>query len=279
MNRPLRRHPLALVAPAAIAALFAAPLAAQTAETPLTDFQQVGSYSLEIDGKAAPKAEIYKSDRSAAFLLIAAEIPSPVLLNPGSFRVETVQLMKVAKQKDGSIDLLPGATLQSQGAFQIEGEKVVFVADGHKLALMPRAPLLKMQPAAALFDYSPEYLRNAKAYQPDGTIVAALKAQGKPVRVLTVFGSWCPHCTQYMPRLMRVEQAIGASKIKFDYYGVPRGAEMTRDPEVKRLSVKAVPTGIVYLGDKEIGRIYGDGWANPEATLQSLIQVGSSIGR
>jgi thiol-disulfide isomerase/thioredoxin len=278
MNRHLRRHPLALVAPAAIAALFAAPLAAQT-ETPLTDFQQVGSYSLEIDGKAAPKAEIYKSDRSAAFLLIAAEIPSPVLLNPGTFRVETVQLMKVAKQKDGSIDLLPGATLQSQGAFQIEGEKVVFVVDGHKLALMPRAPLLKMQPAAALFDYSPEYLRNAKAYQPDGTIVAALKAQGKPVRVLTVFGSWCPHCTQYMPRLMRVEQAIGASKIKFDYYGVPRGAEMTRDPEVKRLSVKAVPTGIVYLGDREIGRIYGDGWANPEATLQNLIQVGSSIGR
>lgn len=257
----------------------AAPLLAQSAESQLVDFQRVGTYALEVDGKDAPKAEIYKSDRSAAFLLIASEMPSPVLLNPGSFKVETIQIMKIAKQQDGSIDLLPGATLQPQGAFEIDGEKVVFTADGHRLALKPRSPLLKQQAAATLFSYNPEYERNAKAYEPDNGIVKALRAQSKQVRVLTIFGSWCPHCTQYVPRLMRLEQALGASKIEFDYYGVPRGAEMSKDPEVKRLSVKAVPTGIVFVGDREVGRIYGDGWSNPEATLQNLIQVGSSIVR
>jgi thiol-disulfide isomerase/thioredoxin len=260
-------------------ALGAARAGAQSPDPQLSDFQQIGTYSLEIDGKDAPKAEIYKSDRSAAILVMVSDLPSPVLLNPGSFDVETVNLMKVAKQADGSIDLLANPGLQPQGTFQVDGEKVVFGADGHRLALKPRQPLLKMQNGAALFAFNPEYGRNARHYEPDGAIIKALRGQSKAVRVLTVFGSWCPHCTEYMPRLMRVEQAIGDSKIKFDYYGVPRGAEMSKDPEVTRLSIKGVPTGIVYIGDKEVGRILGNGWANPEATLQNLIQIGSSIAR
>jgi thiol-disulfide isomerase/thioredoxin len=268
-----------VLAPAMALALCAVPVAAQGADNQLTGFQQIGTYALELDGQEAPKAEIYKSTRSAAILLLLSELPSPVLLNPGSFNVETINLMKVAKRPDGTIDLLPGASLQPQGPFTIEGEKVVFTADGHKLALKPRSPLLKEQQAAALFAFNPEYGRNAKAYEPDAALIKTLRNQGKAVRVLTVFGSWCPHCTSYVPRLLRVEQAIGASKIKFDYYGVPPGKEMSNDPEVKRLGVKGVPTGVVYVGDKEIGRILGDGWASPEATLQNLLQVGASVGR
>jgi len=254
-------------------------MARQAADPQLSDFQQIGTYALEIDGKEVPKAEIYKSDRSAAILVMVSDLPSPVLLNPGSFDVETVNLMKVAKQADGSIDLLANPGLQPQGTFQVDGEKVVFAADGHRLALKPRPPLLKMQTGNALFAFNPEYGRNAKGYEPDGAAVKALRGLSKPVRVLTVFGSWCPHCTEFVPRLLRVEQAIGASKIKFDYYGVPRGSEMLKDPEVARLAVKGVPTGIVYVGDKEVGRILGNGWSNPEATLQNLIQVGSSVAR
>ena len=246
----------------------------------------VYQFSLELGGReGARAAESFIREfglvpcRLTGWCHGPSDLPSPVLLNPGSFNVETINLMKMAKRPDGTIDLLPGATLQPQGAFSIEGEKVVFTADGHKLALKPRTPLLKEQQAAALFAFNPEYGRNAKAYEPDAALIKTLKGQNKQVRVLTVFGSWCPHCTQYVPRLLRVEQAIGPSKIKFDYYGVPSGQAMSRDPEVKRLSVKGVPTGIVYIGDTEVGRILGDGWASPEATLQNLLQVGASIAR
>ncbi len=268
---------LALGAALALQATLAS--ARQAADPQLSDFQQIGTYALELDGKDSPKAEIYKSDRSAAILVMVSDLPSPVLLNPGTFNVETINLMKVAKQQDGSIDLLANPALQAQGNFEIDGENVVFGADGHRLVLKPRPPLLKLQTATALFAFSPEYGRNAKSYEPDGALVKALRSQSKPVRVLTIFGTWCPHCTQFVPRLLRVEQAIGASKIKFDYYGVQRGAEMTKDPAVAKLSIKGVPTGIVYIGDKEVGRILGNGWANPEATLQNLLQVGSSIAR
>jgi len=278
MSRNLFRYTRLVLAPALLLHAAGA-LARQAADPQLTDFEQIGTYTLEIDGKDAPKAEIYKSGRSAAILVLVSDLPSPVLLNPGSFDVETVNLMKVAKQPDGSIDLLANPGLQPQGSFQVDGEKVVFTADGHRLALKPRSPLLKMQTGSALFAFNPEYGRNAKGYEPDGAAVKALRGQSKPVRVLTIFGSWCPHCTEYVPRLLRVEQAIGASKIKFDYYGVARGSEMMKDPEVARLSVKGVPTGIVYIGDKEVGRILGNGWSNPEATLQNLIQIGSSIAR
>jgi thiol-disulfide isomerase/thioredoxin len=33
-----------------------------------------------------------------------------------------------------------------------------------------------------------------------------LKAQKEPVRILTFFGSWCPHCSAHVPLLLKVEQ-------------------------------------------------------------------------
>jgi len=82
------------------------------------------------------------------------------------------------------------------------------------------------------------------------------------------FGSWCPHCREHVPFLLRVEDDVKNPKIQFQYYGLPPGLD---DPEAKKLGIKGVPTGIVYVNGKEVGRLTGAGWNTPEVLLSKIL--------
>lgn len=237
-------------------------------------FEPVGDFLLVVDGAEHPKAETFRASATAQILILSSALPSPVLLSPGTSSVETLQLMKVAKQPSGLINLFEGATLARQGSFRLEGQNVVFTADGHAAALKPRPPLLKNQTAAALLAYSPAYVRYAKAYQPESATLKALGgAHKEPVRVQVFFGSWCPHCTQYVPRLLKVQEMLVGSPVQFEYYGLPPFPEFNKDPEAMRLGLTGVPTGVVWVGGRMAGRITASGWNNPEATLKNILDT------
>jgi len=71
--------------------------------------------------------------------------------------------------------------------------------------------------------------------------------------------------------ILKVEDQLQGSPVKFEYIGLKRPPEAWKDPEVKRLKVSGVPTGIVYRDGKEIGRITGDIWNAPEVSLSKII--------
>lgn len=236
-------------------------------------FQSSGDYKVVIDGKAVP-AEVYQSQNPPALLVLSSSLSSPVLLTPRAGTVETVNLMKVAKQPDGSVDLLAGAVVAPAGQFQMQGENVTFAYEGKKVSLNPKPPLTGLHQAGALKTHSPEYLRTAQGYNPNGQAIAVLKKGTRPVTVRVVFGSWCPHCRQHIPYLLKVEEQLKGSKIKFEYFGLPRPPEAWKHPEVKRLGINGVPTGIVYVNGKEVGRITGEGWEAPEVQLSRMVANG-----
>ena len=239
-------------------------------------FEPVGDFLLVVDGTELPKAETFRASSTAQILILSSALPSPVLLSPGTSAVETLQLMKVAKQPSGLINLFEGATLARQGSFRLQGEDVVFTADGRAAVLKPRPSLLKNQTAAALLAYSPAYVRYAKAYQPEAATLKALRgARKEPVKVQVFFGSWCPHCTVHLPRLLKVQELLAGGPIQFEYYGLPRFPEFKNDPEAKRLGLNGVPTGVVWVGGREAGRITGGGWSNPEVALKDILDAWS----
>jgi len=90
------------------------------------------------------------------------------------------------------------------------------------------------------------------------------------------FGSWCPHCRQHVPLLLKVEDEVKNPNIKFEYFGLPRDFN---DPEAKKAEVKSVPIGIVYVNGREVGRITGDGWNSPEVLLDRIIAGPSAKGK
>ncbi len=258
------------------ALVLAVPAQAQQVDSVFRDFLRTGDFTLVVDGKPAPRAEIYKSDVAPAYLILTSALPSPVLLTPRAMAVETVSIMKVAKQKDGSVDLLADAPTTSQGQLRLEGDKVVFNSEGHKVSLNPKPPLLGARKAGDLRTHSPDYIAKANGYKPNVQAVAALKKETRPVRVRVFFGSWCPHCKEHLPYLMRVEDELkkAGSKMQFDYYGLPPG--FGNEPEAKKFKVSGVPLGIVYLNGKEVGRIAGGAWEAPDVAIRNILNGGGA---
>jgi len=272
MRRNLGRSTAVLLF-AALALPAAWPARAQKvpSDAVMKGFLPIGDYVLLVNGKQDKGAEIYQNSHIPAYLILATALPSPVLLTPGAGNVETVNLMKVAKQKDGSVDLLADAALAPQGKFQIQGETVAFTSEGRQASLSPNPPLLGLKKNADLKSHNPEYARTARGYNPNPAKIAALKEEPQPVTVRVFFGSWCPHCRQHVPLMLKVEDQLGGSKIHFEYYGLPKDF---KDPEAKRMGIKGVPTAVVYVNGREVGRMESQDWVTPEATLSKLLGIG-----
>lgn len=250
-------------------ALAAAPAALSAQAVPsdahYRGFQPDGDLLLVIGGKDQPAAEIFFAEAARSYLVISSELSSPILVNAPNGTVEKVDLMKVSRQFDGSIDLLADATLAAAGKYIVRESDITFTVDGKEVRLKPRPWLLGPHSGTELLSSNPGYQRGAKAYNPDAAIVKRLKGHKEDVRVLTFFGSWCPHCKKNLPLLLKVEQGLAGSKIHFDYYGLPR--PFGDEPEAKKYAVDGVPTAILFVGGKEIARIPNSQWSNPEVAL------------
>jgi thiol-disulfide isomerase/thioredoxin len=244
---------------------------AQAPNGAIQGLQPTSEYSLVAEGKPVPAAEIYLSAQPPALLILTSALAAPVMLTPRIGRVDTVNLMKVAKQTDGSVDLLPDAVLQPAGYLTIEGGgSVAFTVGKRKMRLVPKPPLLGLRTNEDLKAYLPEYVRGAQRYIPNAAGIASLRKQGSPVTVRVYFGSWCPHCRQLVPSLLRVQDEVRNPKIRYEYYGLPHTLD---DPEAKKAGVHSVPIGVVFAGGREIGRINTDGWIAPEVTLDKILKA------
>lgn len=255
---------------ALVAAALAAPAAfAQGADSVLRGFEPTGDWILKLDGKELAKARVYDSQRAQALLLLASELPSPVLVDRNGRDVSVLDLLKVSEKPDGSIDLLADAVLEPAGGYEIRNKSEAhFRVSGHDAALVARPWKLGPQPIAALLE-NPGYQWRAKRYEPDGSALGRLRGEKRDVRVLTFFGSWCPHCKEHLPYLLKIDQKLAGGRIRFDYYGLPTA--MSTEPEAKKWGVEGVPTAIVLVGGKEVGRFPARSWANPELALDLLL--------
>lgn len=245
--------------------LASAPLAAQS----LSGFTPSEDYQIQIDGQPAPTAKVYWSQSARMFLIVVKDMPTPLLVEPMSKQVRSVPLVKLASRPDGSVGILEGAAMTPKGTVDTSEGVASFKADGRSFTLVEKPPLLGWQTIESLGAYSPDYVKRADGYQPQAAALTALRQQPADVRVSVFFGSWCPFCQQKVPMVMRLARELASAKVKFDFYGLPRG--FAEDPQAKRYNVKSVPTGIVFVNGKEVGRIGGDGWASPETTLKSLL--------
>ncbi|MEZ5333322.1 MAG: thioredoxin family protein [Thermoanaerobaculia bacterium] len=245
------------------------PLTAVAAVSAQDGFRPTSEYVFELDGSTDPGAEVFVQGQGAAFLIVSDSIESPLLVEPRAGDVKAVSLLKVARQADGTVNLLPNAVAASEGAFTVEMDGVTFDLDGHPAGLMVKPPWIGDAGIQDLLDYSLEYRRGAEDYTASEPILRELQAEDRPVTVRVFFGSWCPHCQMVMPRILKVAEALRGSKIALEFYGLPRG--IGDDPEAKRWDIDGVPTGVVLIGDREVARISGGEWKIPELAIKNVL--------
>lgn len=244
------------------------------ADQVLRDFVPIGDLELVVDGAVMTDAEIFRSDKAVAFLVLSPDFASPVLLSPRRRSVETVDFMKISRRADGAIDLLADAILAAQGQFRLDGTDVVFDMQEHESRLREKPPLVGKKSAGDLKIYNPDYGRTAAAYEPTSDVVEALAGQKTAVEVKIYFGTWCPHCSRAVPKVIKLEEELGESVIQFTYHGLPK--DLGNAPEAKALGIQGVPTGIVYRDGKEIGRIAANDWKSPEFALRDIVVAGGA---
>lgn len=247
----------------------AAPAHAQVPDPMFQDFEPVGTFALTVDGVAVPKAEIFQSERARAMLVMTSKLDNPVMVNLRSRQIEEVSLMSLAKRQDGSIDILADAPIQPVGTFSVQDDGIAFSYGGKQVALTTRASLTGEQSAAALLEYDPSYARGAASYEPNTNLVAELEKRTEPIRVQVFFNSKCGICKEMVPRIIKLDRTLDADNIEFDYYGVPDS--YSGDEEMERKDISGVPTGIVYVNGKEVGRIVGGQWRIPELAIKNLL--------
>ena len=106
------------------------------------------------------------------------------------------------------------------------------------------------QPASSLEEYiqhDPGYLRVYEAYKPDTVVLEKIRKELPAARMVIISASWCPDCRRNVPRMARISQHL--PEWKFEIY--PREDEA----RTQSLGIRAIPTFIVYQGEKELGRI------------------------
>ncbi len=242
------------------------------AQDDLRGFELAGDYQLFLEGQEAAGARLYLSRTAGAFLVIADDLPSPVLLSARNQSAYKVQLLKISPAGEDTVDLLPGALFGSAMPFRQIPKGLEFQVDGVRAQLRQRPSLAGEATLEALYDHDPGYRRSANAYETDPAVVAEIVELGDGVEIRTVFGSWCHVCERFMPRGLKVHEQLRESPLRFTYYGLgddnPWG-----DAEVSRLEVKELPTAIVYRNGREIGRYAGGpGWTRPEVSLRNILR-------
>jgi thiol-disulfide isomerase/thioredoxin len=264
--RAFRLLPVLLVAAAAVL-----PAGAQMIppDPVLKDFEPIGDYQLEMGGVPQPAAHLYRSQSAGAAVLVTGQgLAASYLISPRDRAVMRIEPAKVVVGGDGVAFILQGAPKVKESPFAIEGRDLTFTLAGKPARLREKPYLLGLHPGSDLLQDA-GYAFRAKQYKPSPAMLKTLRAAVKGETVRVYFGSWCPHCQQMVPRILRVQNELAGANLKFEFYGLP--SPFNNEPEAKKMGIEGVPTGVVFRGGKEIGRIDGGDWGIPELAIQKVV--------
>lgn len=257
-----RAAPIVIVL-AALAA--AAPARAQEAET----FTPTGHYQLRIADRAVPEAQIFQSGSGVPrLLLVGGGLPQPVLITAGAKTAELLDAARIVARENGDVGLAPGAGGPS-APLTVDGRRLKASVAGKPIVVEPREALVGDVTPEQMLAHMPEYRRNHDTYKPRLGDVRLLGTLKEPTEVSVFFGTWCPHCEKYVPRLIRVLQDVGNPNLKLRLHGLP--AKVDEDPLARQMKITAVPMAFVLRGEQEVARLEGQNWEHPESALAALL--------
>jgi thiol-disulfide isomerase/thioredoxin len=273
MRTPRHSFPILLIASLCVPLAVGVAAPAEAQGTPRDPrFWPIGSYSLELDGEAV-EAEFFHSAGLGTILIRTPELSHWVELQPRGRSVTLLGPEAVHRNVNGTYDKLATPLGTPAGTFELVDQLPRFTVEGRLAELRQRPHLLGPRTADEILEHDASYRIRADAYQPQGDYLQRLQQVRQPVLVKVIFGTWCSVCAELLPHVIKVEELLGDTPIRFEYHGVPQNFD---DPEARRLGVRSTPTGIVYVEGQEIQRITGYSWRFPDLALHNaLVQAGA----
>ena len=208
----------------------------------------------------------------AAFLVQPSPFGRPVLITTGPLAARLLDPRRITRDGADSEVIRVDTSGPQENFLSVrpEGPNLIIDRDGLTMTLKESPPLLGDWTLDALVQALPEYRRGAARYTPDPAALEELRHVKQPTELFVFFGSWCPHCGQAIPRLVRALEDVQGVPIAVTFHGVPHN-DWDKDPMTDDLRITGLPTMIVRRDSKEVGRVEGEEWVAPEKKLAALV--------
>ena len=106
----------------------------------------------------------------------------------------------------------------------------------------------------AILAHNPGWQDLVAAYQPKPEALERLRGLGREVRIEVYFGSWCSDSMAHVSAFFKVLDLADTPLLQAAYFGVPE-AKDKRAPYIEGKDIVKLPTFIVLVGGRELGRI------------------------
>lgn len=237
-----------------------------------------GRYQLRVGDSLDKNAKIYRAEKVARVLVVSSALSHPVLISGGektAALLDSAALSEVAGDAD-SVTVDSDRKVGGPIATIIDGGNLRFTVGDKRSVVEPADPLLGDLTIDVLLHALPEWRRNIGAYKPGIGDMRLLDTMQTPTEVEVFFGSWCPHCEKYVPRLMSVVSGLKSKNLTFIFHGVPH--KFDDDPEVRLNKISGLPTALVRQGGKVVARIEEISWEHPEGALSAVLFGEAALG-
>jgi len=210
------------------------------------------TWRVEVDGAEVRTAETYFGD--PYLLVLGCSLRFPVVVCRADQTIRYIPQENVVRDAEGNVSM-KGTPTDPISSYQATGGQIIFKAEGRKVRLSPRAPLVGPQTLERIIAHNPDYESRIKNYKPNETAVAFLSKYTRKTDIQIYFGSWCGHCEAWVPRLVKSLQAANNQALQTEFQALPKG--FFTDQMVRAKGITGVPTIILLQEGKEIGRLNG----------------------
>lgn len=243
-----------------------APLAAAAPQP----FFLSGKRIVRVAGTIDEQARVYIGQGVPRAVILSPVLGAPVFVASGEKTATVLDPARVQPSPDDPDAVLVDADGVTGGTpLTVAGLELRFAVAGKPVVVESHPPALHGDLTAEQLLTVPEYRRNARTYLPGKGDMRLLATITEPAEIDVFFGTWCPHCEQHVPRMVKVAQELRSSALTFRYHGLSE--KFADDPLARQYQVKAVPVALVKRGDKVVARIEGPSWARPESALSAIL--------
>ena len=102
-------------------------------------FLKSDDYLLMVDGREVPEAEIYDRQDPVAFLILAPQLSSPLLVRPQEGGVHSIGTESILKRKDGQVELVLDPDYPPPVTFEVIEDAVTFTIEGREVQMKNKA--------------------------------------------------------------------------------------------------------------------------------------------
>ncbi|MFQ6069503.1 MAG: thioredoxin family protein [Candidatus Aminicenantales bacterium] len=121
-----------------------------------------------------------------------------------------------------------------------------------------------------ILKHFPEWKEVADSYFPKPEVVEKLSSLVMDIHIEVVLGTWCPDSKEHVSAFFKIMEVVDNPLISFTYIGIPRNKE-EREKYVSGKKIEKVPTFIVYVQNREKGRIVETPAKSVEEDLLEII--------